>query len=467
MYQPAKRHDYGINTCPSCLDKQRKIDRLTEENQRLRSLLNQRQRQAASDPFSSSTPSSKIVIKANTTIEQTRKKGGAQAGHVGHGRTITSATDATRVCAVEVESTHCSECGSLLTEKGWRERTVWDCQLVIVEKIVYRVQKKHCRKCRRTIQAPTPSVLPKSLLGNQLTAHILTSHYLQGEPMGRISERLGLNVGSLLEMAHRVGQLFHGVVKHLSDEYRAAEVRHADETSWRTDGESGYCWLFSTEDLSIYLFRRSRAASVAKEVLGDKPLSGVLVVDRYHAYNRAPCALQYCYAHLLRDVEELGKEFPTERELQCFTASLIPLLAQAMHLRGQAISDKQYYARARQLKRQIIKIVEAEARHPAVRRIQDIFREKETRLYHWVESRAVPAENNRAERELRPLVIARKVSFGSQSEAGAKTRETLLTLLATLKKREERPAQRLKEVLDELAAVRQRDVLKLLWPDTS
>jgi transposase len=47
----------------------------------------------------------------------------------------------------------------------------------------------------------------------------------------------------------------------------------------------------------------------------------------------------------------------------------------------------------------------------------------------------VPAENNRAERELRPLVIARKVSFGSQSDAGAKTRASIMTLLNTVKKR--------------------------------
>jgi len=46
----------------------------------------------------------------------------------------------------------------------------------------------------------------------------------------------------------------------------------------------------------------------------------------------------------------------------------------------------------------------------------------------------VPADNNRAERELRPLVIARKVSFGSQSDAGAQTREILMTVLHTLKK---------------------------------
>ena len=38
-----------------------------------------------------------------------------------------------------------------------------------------------------------------------------------------------------------------------------------------------------------------------------------------------------------------------------------------------------------------------------------------------------PPDNNRPERELRPLVIARKISFGSQSAAGACTREVLMT----------------------------------------
>lgn len=50
-------------------------------------------------------------------------------------------------------------------------------------------------------------------------------------------------------------------------------------------------------------------------------------------------------------------------------------------------------------------------------------------------NRDVPADNNFSERELRPLVMARKVSFGSHSDAGAKTRETLMTVLKTLKLR--------------------------------
>lgn len=96
--------------------------------------------------------------------------------------------------------------------------------------------------------------------------------------------------------------------------------------------------MFATPALRAFLFRRSRSAGVAREALGEKPLAGVLVVNRYNAYNRAPCQLQYCYAHLLRGVEDLAQEFPDQAEVQAFTATLIPLLAAAMHLHLQPFS---------------------------------------------------------------------------------------------------------------------------------
>lgn len=467
MYQLPKSRDLGVNSCAACLDKQREIDRLREEVARLRSQLCQRQRDPTAKPFGSSTPSSKIPLKPNTTEKQSAKRGGAQVGHPGHGRRGVTAADAERVSAVTAADS-CPQCGGVLIAKGWQARSVLEMQPTVVEPVQYRLQKKYCPTCQRGVCATAPGVLPKSLFGNQLSAHVLTSHYLHGEPLGRISDRLGLNLGSLLEMAHRVAHSFRSVIKELSVEYRQAEVRHADETSWRTDGQSGYAWLFCTEKTSIFLFRRTRAASVAKEVLGTSPLGGVLVVDRYAAYNRAPCALQYCYAHLLRDVEDLGQEFAAEEEVRAFTATLIPLLAQAMHLRRQPLTDAVYYEQAQQIKQRIIVVTESEARHPGIRKIQDFFHDKAERLYHWAQSRAVPAENNRAERELRPSVIARKVSFGSQSEAGARTREVLMTLLATLRKRVKHPQQRLKEVLDALARDPATALHQLLWvADTS
>jgi hypothetical protein len=307
-------------------------------------------------------------------------------------------------------------------------------------------------------------VLPKSLYGNQLITTAAAMHYLHGIPMGRVCEQTQIGPGSLVEIFHRLAKLFEKIPAHLIEQYRQAPVKHADETSWRTDGQNGYAWLFATDQLSIFQFRKSRSASVAQAVFGEKHLPGLLVVDRYAGYNKVPCAIQYCYAHLLREVEDLEKEFPDSPEVKRFVATFIPLLTLAMGLRNQRLSPTQFQKKATQVQLQIRAAVESPAQHLGIRRVQDIFRENESRLYHWAQDRNVPAENNLAERDLRPTVIARKVSFGSQSDAGAHTRGVLMTVLGTLKKRGVDVATHLKHVLDELAKNIQQDPFPLLFP---
>jgi hypothetical protein len=115
------------------------------------------------------------------------------------------------------------------------------------------------------------------------------------------------------------------------------------------------------------------------------------------------------------------------------------------------MTRRQFKQQAAKIKKVIIDITNRQAKHPAVQKIQDIFRQKADQLYHWANNRNVPADNNLAERELRPLVIARKISFGSQSVAGAATRETLMTVLHTLRKRVPDATDAFKSVLDKLA----------------
>jgi hypothetical protein len=260
-------------------------------------------------------------------------------------------------------------------------------------------------------------------------------HYHHGIPMGRTAEMTGVNVGSIVEISHRLFRLFKPVMETLIEEYRRCPVRHADETSWRNDGQSGYAWLFCTAALGIFLFKNTRSSSVPKGVFGNEELPGVLVVDRYVGYNKLPVMIQYCYAHLLRDVEKLEKDCPDDEEAARFTARLIPLLAQAMHVKAQDVSDNEYYRQAHELKKKIMEICRSPAHHLGVRAIQDIFTINEDRLFHWARDRSVPADNNYAERTLRPTVIARKVSFGSSSDAGAETRSVLTSILHTLNKR--------------------------------
>jgi len=453
--------------CEGCLEKQRRIDALLAENQRLKGQLRYRERQATEGFFGSSTPSAHRPVKANSAPEQLGRKGGAPPGHAGHGRAAFDATTAARVIDVPV-APRCPACGGALEAKGARPRSVLDIAPPHPEPLLYRLHRGYCPRCRRAVQAPAPAVLPQALFGNELTAHLVLLHYGHGVPLGRLCAQMGLALGSVIDMLHRLAGLFAPVLPKLVEEYRAAPVRHADETGWRTDGHAGFAWLFCTPSLSLFLFRASRAAAIPQEVLGEQALAGTLVVDRYSGYNRAPCALQYCYAHLLREVQDLGKAFPDSAEVGAFTATLGPLLAAAMRLPRQPLPDPAYYPAAAELQAQIEAVVEQPAQHLGIRQLQDIFREHPDRLYHWVTDRAVPPDNNRCERELRPTVIARKVSFGSQSDAGAKTREILMSVLHTLRKRRADAQAHFKWTLDQLATDPQRDPFALLFrSDTS
>lgn len=413
--------------------------------------------------FGSSTPSAKIPIKPNSK-EKEKKSKGARPGHLGNGRKSHKAESADRIVEVQSDSGLCPECGGPLEKKGIAERSVLDMPSGKPEKVLFRLPKTHCYICGRAFTVQAPGVLPKSLYGNQLMANAITMHYFYGVPMGRICELTGVGSGSLTEIFHRCARLFEGIPQKLIEEYRQAPVKHADETGWRTEGKNGYVWLFATPDLSIFQFGRNRSSKVPQAVFGKDLLPGTLVADRYAAYNKAPCEIQYCYAHLLRDVQDLEKEFPDQAEVSTFVAVVAPLLALAQGLRSQPIDDQEFYRRATRLSSQIKAAMNQPALHQGIRRIQDIFRQNEHRLYHWSRNRAVPADNNLAERDLRPSVIARKVSFGSITDSGAKTRSILTTVVTTLKKRGEDPADRIKKTLDQLAMNMEQDPYNLLFP---
>ena len=452
--------------CEGCLKKQQQIDLLLEENECLKQKLNYRKRREKEGFFGSSTPSSKVPVKANTREEPEKKKSGAKPGHKGFGRKLFDETQADHV--VEIASNQgqtCPDCGGMLQHKGTKHRMVVDNYPVKTRRVLYRLPADYCPHCKKTFMPTVPSVLPKSLYGNQLAASAATMHYLHGIPMGRICEHIGIEPGSLVQLFHRLADLFADVPEVLIGQYRQSLVKHADETGWRTTGKNGYAWLFATDKLSIFLFNKTRAGAVAQDVLGQQPLPGTLVVDRYAGYNKSPCAIQYCYCHLLRECQDLEKNFPDETEIKVFVNTFAPLLSSAINLRTQPISDKQFCAEAAGLKEQILKAIEQPAHHFGILRIQEIFRLNEKRMYHWADDRRVPADNNRAERDLRPTVIARKTSFGSQSDAGATTRGILMTVLHTIRKRGLEPTQHLKTVLDTLAKDISQNPLHILFPE--
>jgi len=403
-----------------------------------------------------------MPLKPNTPQDNHAKKGGAKPGHPGHGRHAWGPEQADQVIPLPLPET-CPECGGRLQARGVKRRTVIDAQPLKSQKQLFLLDVKRCSNCRRIFRATAPGVLPKGLFSNRLLSIAATQHYLHGLTLGQLEKQLGIGYGSLVAALHGLARRLKPVIPALIREYRQAPVKQADETGWRCDGRSGYAWLFCTPLLSVFRFRSSRSGKVVKEVLGTRRLPGTLVVDRYNGYNQAPCPLQYCYAHLLRDTEDVEKEFPDNPEVSRFVDALAPELSAAMGLRQQPLSRRQFKRQAALIQSAIEQIIHAPAAHPGIQHIQDIFRKHSRRMYRWALDPSIPADNNRSERELRSLVLARKVSFGSQSDAGAQTREILMTVLFTLRKRHSNPVVALSSALDALAANPKANLYRLLF----
>ena len=452
--------------CRECMKKQEEIYRLKEQVKSLKAKLRYQDRQISEGYFGSSTPSSKKPFKGSRkTEEKAKNRGGAKPGHKGNGRQRIEQKDADRIEAVKAGGS-CPQCGGQEFEYlGERERAVIEYSIK-AEKVIYRLERKRCQRCKQVFQAKAPGVLPKNLYSNNLLSHVAVEHYLNGIPLGHLERGTGVGIGVLIKAMQKLAGMLKDIPDRLVEDYRRAKVKHGDETGWRNDGQNGYAWLFTSRDTSIFRFRKSRSAKIAQDVFGEEALPGVLVVDRYGGYNKAPCKIQYCYAHLLRHVQDLEKEFPDNREIKTFIQACAPLLAEAMNLRSLPITDKAFYKKAAKTKEEIIKIMNSEANHPGIQNIQNIFRDKQHRLYHWADDREVAADNNFAERELRRLVVARKISFGSHSDEGLKTREILMSVLKTLKLRRKGDTRSaLTNFLDELAIDPNIDIYQSLFTD--
>jgi len=454
--------DTSRRFCKACFERQQKIDRLAGEVVYLRQKLHYREKKAQEGYFGSSTPSSKKPIKPNSGTGKTKKKSGAKPGHRGHGRRGFSPDEADRVISVPVAEASC-ECGGAMESRGNKPRSVLELPPMKPEKWLYSLGRAQCQSCGDIIYARAPGVLPGWLYGNGLVSQAAVMHYVHGIPMGTVERMLDLPRCSLIDTFHDLAAMFEPVLPKLMAEYRIAFVKHADETTWRSQGQSGYAWIFVSENVCLFLFRQTRSGEIPREVFGEGPLSGVLGVDRYSGYSRVPCKVQFCYEHLKRNLEDLVKKYPDSPELKRFADYVIPMLKKAMKLRRRHISDAQFYQKAAALKLKIMAAMEADANDEAIRTYQEIFRTHRDKMYHWADDRRIPAHNNTAERGLRPTVIARKVSFGSQGDKGRKTREALASVLNTLVLRGSDPAAIFKAALDRLAVDKKLDPYQLLF----
>ncbi len=323
-----------------------------------------------------------------------------------------------------------------------------------VEVTEHQLYKSWCPRCAKWHQAHvdvSTQVIGQSRMGVRIASLIAYLRTCLRMPVRLIREylrtmhKLLISTGEIVELLHRVAgaDKVSGAAQAIKERVRNSPAVHADETGWREGGQNGYIWCFCTpEGERYYEYDHSRAGAVVKRILGFS-FKGTLVTDFYAAYNDLPCEHQRCWVHLLRDLHDLKDEHKDNGEVLEWAAQLRKLYDTAQ----DAVRGKGRWGRwpptQEQRETLYVELVEGVAQltgpysnakeygaHPCHTLSKRLMLHQDS-LFQFVLQPGLSADNNLAERSIRPVVVMRKVSGGTQSERGSRTRMTLASLFGT------------------------------------
>lgn len=334
---------------------------------------------------------------------------------------------------------HCPHCRTALrggTVKRTREVIEIVPAPVAVTEHVY--VERRCRRCGgRWLPGPELAgvVVGQCRLGVGLLSLIATLREELRLPIGAIQwyldavHGLRLSVGAIVGALHTVAQRVMPLVASLREAIRASPVLHVDETGWREDGHNGYVWTFSTATARRFIHGTRQRAVLEGEIGTD--YGGVLISDFYAAYTTYEGRHQYCWAHLLRDVDALVAQHPDDATVRGWADGVHGVYQRACAGGAPTPPARQQVRQAceadlRTRCAPYVAVPEAPQRG-LCERISKHLHE----LFVFVEDPKVPPTNNAAERSLRHLVTARKISGGTRSPAGTATKMMLASLFGT------------------------------------
>ena len=245
----------------------------------------------------------------------------------------------------------------------------------------------------------------------------------------------GLVVASaaLVRSGHRLRRLARPSYDRLVEAARHSAVQHVDETGWKIGGRSAWLWVFADEHATLYRIRRSRGHEVVVEVLGED-YQGVLVSDCFLAYDPLNFTKSKCSAHLLKRCSEV--EQSKTRGAVRFSRRVAALLRRAMALKRRrgTISDHGYAVLRGKVHAELDRLLAGTYTDPDNARLAKLLRKHRDSVLRFLDHDGVDATNNLAEREGRPAVIARKLSAGNRTEAGAETHAVLASVFRTYRR---------------------------------
>jgi transposase len=388
-----------------------------------------------------------LKIKADSKIVS--KPMGAPKGHKGYSRFVPERID----CIREVIPKKCPHCKTRLGRtQEVRSRFVTDIKLKVdVINTKYDIHRRYCCNCKKLVEPEIPNVLPNARFGLNLMLLVMylklglrLSNKKVCEYFTTMSD-LSISDGEISLILKQLAREFADYYIYLKKLLIISRVKYSDSTGWRINGRKYYVWVFIAAGIVIYKISKRNNHKVALNFLG-RQKNNVLVVDRYSAFRtlaeKAGFLLQLCWSHILADTKDLAKNFGAEGKYVHRKLKVIYALAKGLNHKGTP-------EQIEQLKGEILQLTLRHYEHITIRRfVNNLYNRDVNDLFRFVNDPEIDPTNNISERELREMVIIRKISNGSKSPRGANTTAILMSIIQTIRLNKENLLQGLQKIIN-------------------
>jgi transposase len=297
----------------------------------------------------------------------------------------------------------------------------------------YKIAHYTCPGCQREVVATDPDCPKEGIFGNNTIAQVAVLKFEERLPHRKIQNvlkrqyGLGICPATILDLTRRASDAVRSEYEEILDSIRGAKVLYVDETSIRVQGKKYWIWAFTTPTETFVVIRKSRGMKVLIEIL-TRRFTGIIVCDGWKPYAKFTNRIQRCWAHLLRESEDLAEKIAEAAPLHKALRRLYRRLNDALEEDPPPETRRQLWYMARATLRRWMR------REYASEKVEKFIGKIENGFEYWftfVLHSDVEPTNNRAERALREHVVQRKIIGTLRNEKGTSIHERIMTVLTT------------------------------------
>jgi transposase len=410
-------------------DMQAEIDDLKTQVKRLTP-------QNSSVPPSTQHPHARPVPKPKS---KSKKKRGGQEGHRRVIRELVPVERCEEVIPLHPEN--CRRCGKGLigSDPEPIRHQIWELPKIEPLIVEYQQHRLTCGGCGTTTCAELPLGVPTGQFGTRLLAFtgLLMGHFRQSKRRAALFLTDLLNMpccpASTVKMQNRVSEALEQPYEELKSRLANEDQLSMDESPTKQANQKAWLWTAVACTYAVFAIFTSRAASALPKLLGDQ-FHGIINCDRAKMYWRAK-RLQWCWAHLKRDFQSLidHQDHQVKRLGYDLKRPVEIMFIHWHKYKSGSISWETFQSEIKPIRNEVNSLLLRGVFSGNKRLIgtcKELHNHREW-LWTFTEVQGIEPTNNTAERALRPAVIYRKLSFGTQSEKGSRFLERMLTVSET------------------------------------